>query len=46
MAMLGTDVGHWDVTDVAAVLPEVWEQIEAGLLSEAAVARELERVAA
>ena len=33
-AMLGTDVGHWDVTDFADVLPEVWEMVEAGLLSE------------
>ena len=33
-AMLGTDVGHWDVTDFADVLPEVWEMVEDGLLSE------------
>ena len=26
--MLGTDVGHWDVTDFADVIPEVWEMVE------------------
>ena len=34
-AMLGTDVGHWDVTYFADVLREVWEMVEDGLLSEA-----------
>jgi predicted TIM-barrel fold metal-dependent hydrolase len=33
-AMLGTDVGHWDVTDFADVLPEVWEMVEEELISE------------
>ena len=33
-AMLGTDVGHWDVTDFADVIPEVWEMVEEGLISE------------
>ncbi|HEY2594681.1 MAG TPA: amidohydrolase family protein [Chloroflexota bacterium] len=33
-AMLGTDVGHWDVTDFADVLPEVWEMVEDALISE------------
>ena len=33
-AMLGTDVGHWDVTDFTDVLPEVWEMVEHQLISE------------
>ena len=33
-AMLGSDVGHWDVTDFTDVLPEVWEMVEHGLMSE------------
>ena len=33
-AMLGTDVGHWDVTDFADVLPETWEMVEDELISE------------
>jgi predicted TIM-barrel fold metal-dependent hydrolase len=33
-AMLGTDVGHWDVTDFTDVLPEVWEMVEDGHISE------------
>ena len=32
--MLGTDVGHWDVTDFADVIPEVWEMVEEELISE------------
>jgi predicted TIM-barrel fold metal-dependent hydrolase len=33
-AMLGTDVGHWDVTSFTDVLPEVWEMVEEELISE------------
>jgi predicted TIM-barrel fold metal-dependent hydrolase len=33
-AMLGTDVGHWDVTDFSDVLPETWEMVEDELISE------------
>ena len=33
-AMLGTDVGHWDVTDFAEVLPESWRLVETGQMSE------------
>src|SRR5262249_43058206 len=33
-AMLGTDVGHWDVTEFTDVLPEVWEMVEDQLISE------------
>ena len=32
-AMLGTDVGHWDVTDFTDVLPETWEMVEEGHIS-------------
>ncbi len=34
-AMLGTDISHWDVTDFEEVVPEVWEMVEDGLISEA-----------
>ena len=27
-AMLGTDIGHWDVTDFTEVLPETWRLVE------------------
>ncbi|MBV8084873.1 MAG: amidohydrolase family protein, partial [Chloroflexi bacterium] len=33
-AMLGSDIGHWDVTNYMDVLPEVWEGVEDGLLTE------------
>ncbi|MBV8084840.1 MAG: amidohydrolase, partial [Chloroflexi bacterium] len=33
-ALLGSDIGHWDVTDYTEVLPEVWEMVEDELLSE------------
>jgi hypothetical protein len=33
-AMLGSDISHWDVTDFTEVLPEAWEMVEHGLLSE------------
>jgi hypothetical protein len=32
-ALLGSDVGHWDVTDFTEVVPEVWEMVERGLLT-------------
>jgi len=32
-AMLGSDVGHFDVTDMAAVLGEAHELVERGLLT-------------
>ena len=34
-AMFSSDIGHWDVPDMAGVLPEAWELVEHGLLSEA-----------
>ena len=34
-AMLGSDISHWDVTDFSEVVPEVWEMVEHGLLTEA-----------
>jgi hypothetical protein len=33
-AMLGSDIGHWDVTNYMDVLPEVWEGVEDGLITE------------
>jgi predicted TIM-barrel fold metal-dependent hydrolase len=33
-AMLGSDISHFDVPDMAAVLPEAYELIERGLMSE------------
>jgi predicted TIM-barrel fold metal-dependent hydrolase len=38
--MFSSDIGHWDVPDVTAVLEEVWEPFERGWLSAADV-REL-----
>lgn len=32
-ALLGSDMGHWDVPDAAGILPEAWELVEDGLLS-------------
>ena len=32
-AMFGSDVAHWDVPDMTAVVPEAWEMVERGLLS-------------
>jgi predicted TIM-barrel fold metal-dependent hydrolase len=32
-AMLGSDIGHWDVLDMRAVVPEAHELVERGLLS-------------
>jgi hypothetical protein len=34
-AMLGSDISHWDVTDFSEVVPEVWEMVEHGLITEA-----------
>jgi len=33
-ACLGSDIGHWDVVDMTHVLPEAWQLVEEGLLSE------------
>jgi predicted TIM-barrel fold metal-dependent hydrolase len=34
-AVFASDLGHWDVPDLREVLPEAWEQVEHGALSEA-----------
>ncbi len=34
-AVLGTDIGHWDLADMLDAIPEAYEQVEKGLLSEA-----------
>lgn len=34
-AMFASDIGHWDVPDFRAVLPEAWELVERGLVDEA-----------
>jgi predicted TIM-barrel fold metal-dependent hydrolase len=33
-AMFASDIGHWDVPDVREVLPEAWELVENGYLTE------------
>jgi hypothetical protein len=33
-AMFSSDLGHWDVPDMAGILPEAWELVEHGLLDE------------
>src|SRR5262245_23278904 len=33
-AMLGSDIGHFDVPDMTRVLPEAWKLVEDGLLDE------------
>ena len=33
-ALFGSDIGHWDVPDVAGVLHEAWELVEDGIVSE------------
>ena len=33
-AMFASDIGHWDVPDVREVLPEAWELVEDGHLTE------------
>ena len=32
-AILGTDIGHFDVTDMSTVLAEAWELVEDGLIA-------------
>ena len=32
-AVLGSDMGHWDVPDAAGILPEAWELVEHGLFT-------------
>ena len=34
-AILGSDIGHWDVPDVRGVLPEAYELVERGRLTPA-----------
>ena len=34
-AMLGSDIGHFDVVDMREVVEESWELVEDGLISEA-----------
>jgi predicted TIM-barrel fold metal-dependent hydrolase len=34
-AMFASDIGHWDVPDMTAVLPEAWELVDRGLLDRA-----------
>jgi predicted TIM-barrel fold metal-dependent hydrolase len=38
-AMFASDIGHWDVPDVRQVLPEAWELVEKGHLTEESFAR-------
>jgi len=33
-AIYGSDIGHWDVQDMAKTLEEAWEPVETGLLTE------------
>jgi predicted TIM-barrel fold metal-dependent hydrolase len=33
-AMLGSDIGHWDVVDITDVLPEAWSLVDDELLNE------------
>jgi predicted TIM-barrel fold metal-dependent hydrolase len=35
-AMMGSDIAHWDVPDMAAVLEEAWEMVEHDWIDEAA----------
>jgi predicted TIM-barrel fold metal-dependent hydrolase len=35
-AMMGSDIAHWDVPDMAEVLTEAWEMVEHGWIDEAA----------
>jgi predicted TIM-barrel fold metal-dependent hydrolase len=35
-AMMGSDVAHWDVPDMAEVLEEAWEMVDHGWIDEAA----------
>jgi predicted TIM-barrel fold metal-dependent hydrolase len=34
-AVFASDIGHWDVPDFRGVLPEAWELVEGGLITEA-----------
>ena len=34
-ATLGSDIGHWDVAHAAHVIPEAWELVTSGLMTEA-----------
>jgi len=38
-AMMGSDIAHWDVPDMAGVLAEAWEMVERGWTDEAAFER-------
>jgi predicted TIM-barrel fold metal-dependent hydrolase len=38
-AMMGSDIGHWDVPDMTEVLEEAWEMVEHGWIDAAAFAR-------
>jgi predicted TIM-barrel fold metal-dependent hydrolase len=33
-AMMGSDIAHWDVPDMAEVLDEAWEMVEEGLIDD------------
>jgi hypothetical protein len=33
--MMGSDIAHWDVPDMAAVLEEAWEMVDHGRIDEA-----------
>ena len=33
-AMFASDIGHWDVPDARECVPEAWELVEEGLISE------------
>jgi len=35
-AMIGSDIGHWDVPDMTEVLEEAWEMVDRGWIDEAA----------
>ena len=35
-AMMGSDISHWDVPDMAEVLEEAWEMVEHGWIDEEA----------
>jgi predicted TIM-barrel fold metal-dependent hydrolase len=35
-AMMGSDIGHWDVPDMTEVLGEAWEMVDRGWIDEAA----------
>ena len=38
-AVLGSDIGHWDVAEMAAILEESYELVEHGIISEPRTAR-------